>query len=184
MRLRPYVEDERLLVHQVDPAEMSAGEFSQRVREAVSKRKASIVVIDSLNGYLNAMPSERYLLMHMHELLSYLARQGVLTILIVAQYGLLGTAMASPVDITYLADTVIVLRYFEAGGEVKQALSVIKKRKGGHERTIREMRFTPRGIRIGRPLHEFHGILTGVPTYTGSTREMLASESDGHERSE
>jgi circadian clock protein KaiC len=184
MHLEPFVEDGQLLVQQVDPAEMSAGEFSQRVREAVSKRKASVVVIDSLNGYLNAMPSERYLLMHMHELLNYLGRQGVLTILIVAQYGLLGSAMASPVDITYLADTVIVLRYFEAGGEVKQALSVIKKRKGGHERTIREMRFTPNGIRIGRPLREFQGILTGVPTYTGSTREMLSSESHGHERSE
>jgi len=175
MNLDQFVADDRLLVQQVDPAEMSAGEFSQRVREAVARQKTSVVVIDSLNGYLNAMPSERYLLMHMHELLSYLSRQGVLTILIVAQYGLLGQSMHSPVDITYLADTVIVLRYFEAGGEVKQALSVIKKRRGGHERTIREMRFTPNGIRIGRPLHEFQGILTGVPTYTGSDREMLSN---------
>jgi circadian clock protein KaiC len=114
--------------------------------------------------------------MHMHELFSYLHRQGVLTILIMAQQGLLGTAMQSPVDITYLADTVIVLRYFESGGEVKQALSVIKKRKGAHERTIREMRFTRTGIRIGRPLREFHGILTGVPVFTGAEQQMLPDE--------
>jgi circadian clock protein KaiC len=176
MDLEQYSGDDRLLVQQVDPAEMSAGEFSHRVRLAVARGKASVVIIDSLNGYLNAMPSERYLLMHMHELLSYLARQGVLTILIVAQYGLLGQSMQTPVDITYLADTVIVLRYFEAGGEVKQALSVIKKRKGGHERTIREMRFASHGIRIGRPLHEFQGILTGVPVYTGTEQQILGDE--------
>jgi len=116
--------------------------------------------------------------MHMHELLAYLSRQGVLTILIVAQYGLLGQSMQTPVDITYLADTVIVLRYFEAAGEVKQALSVIKKRKGSHERTIREMRFSDRGLRIGRPLHEFRGILTGVPVFTGGKEQMLNTEGD------
>jgi circadian clock protein KaiC len=180
MDLDPYAADDRLLIQSVDPAEMSAGEFSHKVRLAVAKRNTSVVVIDSLNGYLNAMPSERYLLMHMHELLSYLARQGVLTILIVAQNGLMGQSMQTPVDITYLADTVIVLRYFEAAGEVRQALSVIKKRKGGHERTIREMRFTDKGIRIGPPLHEFQGILTGVPIFTGGDQEMLAGES-GHD---
>jgi circadian clock protein KaiC len=148
------------------------------VREAVTRQKTSVVVIDSLNGYLNAMPSARYLLMHMHELLAYLARQNVLTILIVAQYGVLGHAMHTPVDITYLADTVIVLRYFESGGEVKQAISVIKKRKGNHERTIREMRFTAGGLRIGRPLYEFQGILTGVPTFIGNEAEILSEETD------
>jgi circadian clock protein KaiC len=167
-----------LEVEQIDPAEMSAGEFSQKVRESVRKRNSSVVVIDSLNGYLNAIPNERYLLMHMHELLSYLARQGVLTILIVAQSGLLGQAMQTPVDITYLADTVVVLRYFEAGGEVKQAISVIKKRKGSHERTIREMRFARNGIRIGRALNEFQGVLTGTPEYVGSQEQMLPGESD------
>jgi circadian clock protein KaiC len=180
MKLEEHVESGRLLVQQIDPAEMSPGEFAQTVREAVARRNTSLVIIDSLNGYLNAMPSERYLLMHMHELLSYLARQGVLTILIVAQYGLLGQMMQAPVDITYLADTVIVLRYFEAGGEVKQALSVIKKRKGGHERTIRELRFSSSGIRVGRPLHEFQGILSGVPVFTGTEQQML-SEDDEHE---
>jgi circadian clock protein KaiC len=176
MKLDKYINEGKLVIQQVDPAEMSAGEFSQTVRRAVSKQGASVVVIDSLNGYLNAMPSERYLLMHMHELFSYLQRQGVLTILIVAQHGLMGTTMQTPVDITYLADTVIVLRYFESGGEVKQALSVIKKRKSSHERTIREMRFTRSGIRIGRPLREFQGILTGVPVFTGGEQEMLPDE--------
>jgi circadian clock protein KaiC len=132
-----------------------------------------VVIIDSLNGYLNAMPSERFLLMHMHELLTYLGQQSVLTILVVAQHGMMGQAMQAPVDVTYLADTVILLRYFEAAGEVRQALSVMKKRKGGHERTIREMRIGPGGLRIGLPLHEFHGVLTGVPTFTGPGDQML-----------
>jgi circadian clock protein KaiC len=174
--LEKHVASGHLFVQQVDPAEMSPGEFSQKVRDAIATHKASVVVIDSLNGYIHAMPSERFLLMYMHELLSYLGRQGVLTILIVAQYGLLGQSMHSPVDVTYLADTVIVLRYFEAGGEVKQALSVIKKRKGRHERTIREMRFGPGGIKVGRPLREFQGILTGVPIYTGEAQEMLKDD--------
>jgi circadian clock protein KaiC len=179
MNLGPYLREDRLLVQQIDPAEMSPGEFSQKVRESVAKRQTSVVIIDSLNGYLNAIPSQRYLLMHMHELLSYLGRQGVLTILVVAQYGLLGHTMQTPVDITYLADTVIVLRYFEAGGHVKQAISVIKKRKGGHERTIREMKFTGKGIRIGHPLREFQGVLTGVPVFTGS-HEMILPEDKSH----
>ncbi|HLK62624.1 MAG TPA: ATPase domain-containing protein [Bryobacteraceae bacterium] len=179
MNLEPYLASGHLVVQQVDPAEMSPGEFSQTVRDAVARHDTSMVVIDSLNGYLNAMPSERYLLMHMHELLTYLATQGVMTILIVAQFGLLGQSMQAPVDITYLADTVIVLRYFEAGGQVKQALSVIKKRRGGHERTIREMRFTSTGIKIGHPLFQFQGILTGVPVFTGSDRQMLSEDRDG-----
>jgi circadian clock protein KaiC len=178
MDLEPHAAAGRIQIAQIDPAEMSPGELLQRVRQAVTRDHTSVVIIDSLNGYLNAIPSERYLLMHMHELLSYLGRQGVLTILIVAQYGLLGQAMQSPVDITYLADTVIVLRYFEAGGEVRQALSVVKKRKGNHERTIREMRFSANGIRIGRPLREFQGILTGVPVYLGAQRDMLPKEAE------
>jgi circadian clock protein KaiC len=178
MNLEAQARDGRLIIQQVDPAEMSPGEFSRKVREAVAKLRTSVVVIDSLNGYLNAIPSERYLLMHMHELLTYLARQGVVTILIVAQYGLLGHAMQTPVDITYLADTVIVLRYFEAGGQVKQAISVIKKRKGNHERTIREMKFTPAGIRIGQPLHQFQGVLTGVPVFTGTESDILGDDHD------
>ena len=179
MDLEPYVENGMLILQQIDPAEMSAGEFSHRVREAVSKQGASVVIIDSLNGYLNAVPSERYLLMHMHELLMFLGKQGVLTIMVVAQHGMLGTAMHPPVDITYLADTVVVLRFFEAAGEVRQALSIIKKRKGGHERTIREMQLGAEGVRIGPPLRQFHGVLTGVPTFTGSDRDMLPAAGNG-----
>jgi circadian clock protein KaiC len=174
MDLQPHLSQDRLMIQQIDPAEMSPGEFSHTVRQAVSQNNTSVVIIDSLNGYLNAMPSERYLLMHMHELLNYLGQQGVLTILVVAQHGMMGQSMQTPVDITYLADTVIVLRYFEAGGELHQALSVMKKRKGGHERTIREMRLGAGGVHIGRPLREFNGVLTGVPTYTG--RERMLNE--------
>jgi circadian clock protein KaiC len=173
MELEPHVREGRLMLYQVDPAEMSAGVFSHQVRQAVSQDGASVVVIDSLNGYLNAMPTERHLLMHMHELLNFLGQQGALTIAVVAQHGIVGQAMQTPVDVTYLADTVILLRYFEAGGEVRQALSVMKKRKGRHERTIRELRLGPGGIRIGRPLREFHGVLTGVPTFTGRSEQML-----------
>src|SRR4029077_7609396 len=126
MDLQPHLGQDKLMIQQIDPAEMSPGEFSHTVRQAVSQDNTSVVIIDSLNGYLNAMPSERYLLMHMHELLNYLGQQGVLTILVVAQHGMMGQSMQTPVDITYLADTVIVLRYFEAGGELRQALSVMK----------------------------------------------------------
>jgi circadian clock protein KaiC len=175
MELEPHVREGCLTIQQIDPAEMSPGEFSHTVRQAVAKHGTSVVIIDSLNGYLNAMPSERYLLMHMHELLNYLGHQGVLTILIVAQHGMMGHAMQTPVDVTYLADTVIVLRYFESNGKVRQALSVMKKRKGGHERTIREMRLGPGGVQIGRPLNEFQGVLTGVPTFTGHHQQMLES---------
>jgi circadian clock protein KaiC len=181
MELQPHVDSGMLSIVQVDPAEMSAGEFSHRVRQAVTKDRTAVVVIDSLNGYLNAMPSERYLLMHMHELLTYLGQQGVLSIMVVAQHGMMGNSMATPVDITYLADTVIMLRYFEAMGAVRQALSIIKKRKGGHERTIREMRLSSTGIQIGQPLRQFHGVLTGVPTYTGGSEEILQND-EGEER--
>jgi circadian clock protein KaiC len=111
----------------------------------------------------------------MHELLMYLGKRGAVTLLVMAQHGMMGSAMQTPVDVTYLADTVIVLRYFEANGKVRQALSVMKKRKGGHERTIREMRLGPGGVHIGRPLNEFQGVLTGVPTFTGHNKQMLES---------
>jgi circadian clock protein KaiC len=130
-------------------------------------------VIDSLNGYLNAMPSESFLLIQMHELLTYLNERGVLTLMILAQHGLVGSGMHTPVDVTYLADTVIVLRYFEAFGEVKMAIAVIKKRTGGHERTIREFQISSKGIRVGAPLKEFEGVLTGVPRFTGSRETLI-----------
>jgi len=179
--LRAQVQNGRVSLEQIDPAEMSPGEFSHRVRTAVEGKPgdgaARVVVIDSLNGYLNAMPSESFLLIQMHELLTYLNERGVLTLMILAQHGLVGSAMQTPVDVTYLADTVIVLRYFEAFGEVKLAIAVIKKRTGGHERSMRQFQISREGVRIGGPLKDFDGVLTGVPTFRGR-REALIPAAD------
>ncbi len=175
MNLGPHLESGRIRVQQIDPAEASAGELTHIIRRAVEDDGARMVIIDSINGYLNAVPELRYLNLQLHELLAYLNQQGVITIMVLAQQGLLGN-MQSPVDLTYLADTVILLRYFEAKGAVRQALSVVKKRSGNHERTIREMSITARGIEVGEPLQELHGVLTGVPTVlgtpAGATREL------------
>jgi circadian clock protein KaiC len=161
-----------ITAQQVDPAELSPGEFAVRVRCGVEKG-AKLVVIDSLNGYLNSMPGERYLNNQLHELASFLNQQGVVTIVILAQHGLVA-ALEAPVDLSYLADTVVNTRYFEAEGVVKQALSVIKKRSGHHERTIREFKLeSGKGIRIGQPLKEFHGVLSGAPVFSGSGRQMM-----------
>jgi circadian clock protein KaiC len=162
---------DRFTFLQVDPAEMSPGELAGIVRDSVSKG-ASIVVLDSLSGYQNAMPEEQFLLLQMHELLTFLNQQGVLTILVLAQHGLLGT-MQSPVDLTYLSDTVLLLRFFEADGELRRAISVLKKRTGGHEPTIREFRIDKMGVRVGEPLRHFSGILKGTPTYAGRTDALL-----------
>jgi len=148
----------------IDPSELSPGEFVQDIRRAVEEDGVRLVVIDSLNGYLHAMPEEHFLITQLHELLTYLNQQGATTIMIVAQNGLLGQNMAAPVDASYLADAVVLVRFFEVHGEVRQALSIIKKRGGAHERTIREMRLTSKGIAIGEPLKEFRGVLTGVPS--------------------
>jgi circadian clock protein KaiC len=150
-------------VKQVDPAELSPGEFTYLVRRAVEEDGAKVIVIDSLNGYLNAMPEERFLVIQLHELLTYLGNQGVTTLMVVAQHGLMGSGMKSPIDASYLADSVVVIRYFENAGHVKKAISVLKKRSGVHEESIRELRFTPKGIELSEPLREFQGILTGVP---------------------
>jgi circadian clock protein KaiC len=155
-----------ILVEQIDAAELSPGEFAQRVRQTVDAKKIKTVVIDSLNGYQAAMPEENSLILHMHELLQYLNRQGAATFMTVAQHGLVG-AMQTPVDVTYLADSVILLRYFEAMGEVRRAISVIKKRTGAHETTIREFKISDAGITMGEPLRAFHGVLRGVPNYIG-----------------
>lgn len=162
MALAPYVENGRVHVQAVDPAEFTPGEFTQLIRHAVERDGARVVVIDSLNGYLNAMPEEQHMMLQLHELLAYLASMDVVTIMVSAQLGLIGS-MTSSVDVSYLADSVVLLRYFEAAGEVKQAVSVLKKRTGGHERTIRPMRLTDTGFRIGEPLRDFRGVLTGVP---------------------
>jgi circadian clock protein KaiC len=155
-----------LLVEQVDAAELSPGEFSHRVRSVVDDKGIKTVILDSLNGYQAAMPEENSLILHIHELLQYLNRQGAATFMTVAQHGLVGD-MKSPVDITYLADTVILLRYFEAMGRIRRAVSIIKKRSGGHETTIREFTLSDKGLELGEPLTNFHGILRGVPTYSG-----------------
>lgn len=156
----------RLLLTQVDAAEMPPGEFAHRVREAVERFGAATIIIDSLNGYQAAMPDEQYLLLHMHELLTYLNRSGASTFLTVAQHGLVGE-MRTPVDVTYLSDTVLLLRFFEARGRMLRAISVIKKRTGAHEETIREFSIGPAGLRLGPPLENFQGVLRGVPDYVG-----------------
>lgn len=173
IRLRHHVEAGRVKVHPIDPAELSPGEFSQTVRYAVERDGAAIVVLDSLNGYLNAMPGERFLHIQLHEILAYLGQKGVATLLVSAHQGLIGSAMTSPVDATYLADAVILLRYFEARGEIRQAISVVKRRGGEHERTIREFRLEAGGIRLGEPLTRFRGVLTGVPVYEGEDEPLM-----------
>jgi circadian clock protein KaiC len=162
----------RLIIEQVDAAEMAPGEFAQRVRKCVEEHKARTVVIDSLNGYQAAMPEEKQLILHMHELLQFLNRQGATTFLTVAQHGLVGD-MRAPIDVTYLADTVILLRYFEAVGRVRRAISVIKKRTSAHEDTIREYRIGGNGITLGPPLTNFQGVLRGVPEMVGIEEALM-----------
>ena len=173
LNLAPYIKRGLITAQQVDPAELSPGEFVSRIRHRVSEG-CKLIVIDSLNGYLNAMPGEQYLNNQLHELSSYLNQQGVVTILILAQHGLVSAAEA-PVDLSYLSDMVINLRFFEAFGEVKQSIAVIKKRSGRHEKSIREIRLeSGKGIRVGEPLKQFHGVLTGVPVFQGAAGEIMS----------
>lgn len=170
--LNAYIDKGMLHVQQVDPAEMTPGAFAHEVKRSV-EAGAKLIVIDSLNGYLNSMPEERYLTTHLHELFSYLNQKGVLTLFIVAQHGMLiGGGMPGDVDVSYLADTVLLFRYFEARGEIRQAISIFKKRTGAHERALRQMQISSAGIEISEPLREFRGVMTGVPQYEGSA-EML-----------
>nr|WP_240320669.1 ATPase domain-containing protein [Sphingomonas crusticola] len=175
--LQALVDADKLVIEQVDAAELSPGEFSERVRRCVEVYEARTLVIDSLNGYQAAMPAEQALVLHMHELLQYLNRQGVSTFLTVAQHGLVGD-MRAPVDVTYLADTVILLRYFEAQGRVRRAISVIKKRTGAHEDTIREYRIDNHGVTLGEPLIGFQGVLRGVPTLVETGTRLLEADED------
>jgi circadian clock protein KaiC len=168
--LASLVETDDVLLRQVDPAELTPGEFIHTIRQVVDDG-VKVVVIDSLNGYLNAMPEERFLTIQLHELLMYLGQRGVATILIGAHQGIIGAQMHTPVDASYLADAIILLRYFEVSGEVRQALSVVKKRGGRHERTIRELRLD-RGIHVGEALRDFRGVLTGVPVYEGRDQKQ------------
>jgi len=167
MDLDGRMKDGLITVQQIDPAEMSPGEFTAIVRDAVENKEISNIVIDSLGGYVNAMPNERLLMLQLHELLTYLNQLNVTTLLTNVQHGLFGPNAAPSADISYLADTIILLRYFEASGAVRRALSVMKKRTGHHELTIREYRFVPGGIEVGPALEEFQGVLTGTPQYFG-----------------
>ncbi|WP_438480414.1 ATPase domain-containing protein [Oleiharenicola lentus] len=170
--VQEYIDSGKIVLKQIDPAERTPGEFVHMVQQSVQKDNARVIVIDSLNGYLQAMPDAKFLTIQLHELLSFLNHHGVITLLTVAQHGLLGN-MSSPVDLTYLADSVILLRYFEQGGAIRKAISVIKKRTGRHESTIREYLLEEKGLRVGVPLEEFHGVLTGVPTFKGKSGQIL-----------
>ncbi|MBV8833948.1 MAG: AAA family ATPase [Acidobacteriaceae bacterium] len=172
MDLGPFIDSGRIELHQFDPAEISPGEFTAVVRDAVEQHGARVIAIDSLNGFLNAMSGELQLLLQMHELCAYLNQRGVVTLIVLSQSGLLGS-MEAPIDVSYLADNVILHRYFEVGGEVRKAISVLKKRTGYHEQTVRELRFHEAGIDLGEPITAFHGVLTALPAYTGpnSARE-------------
>jgi len=163
---------DRFTFLQVDPAELSPGELSCVIRQHVESGQVSIVTLDSLSGYQNAMPEEQFLLLQMHELLTYLNQHGVVTMLVLAQHGLVGH-MQSPVDLTYLSDAVVLLRFFEAAGELRRAMSVVKKRTGGHEASIREYRIGSDGIQVGEPLRDFAGVMTGVPKFVGSQNDLL-----------
>jgi circadian clock protein KaiC len=180
MDIREPIAEGRLRVEQIDPAEVSPGELAAMVRHAVEDEDVRLVLIDSLTGYQSAMPGEQYLLLQMHEILTYLNQQGVTTLLVLAQHGLLGQ-MSSAVDLTYLSDTVVLFRFFEAAGRLRRAVSVVKKRVGPHEDTIRELRIDGGGFRVGEPLAGFRGVLTGVPSYHGEPGRLLA-ERDGPEQ--
>lgn len=183
MDLQRHLDSKQVNLRQVDPAEMGAGQFSALVQRAVEQDGARLIIIDTLNGYMNAIPEERVLAVQLHELLSYLSNVGVSSFLVLAQHGLLGQAMASSMDVSYMADTVLLLRYFEADGQVRKAMSVVKKRSGAHEETIREYSLgLPEGIRIGLPLTGFRGVLTGVPEFVGGSSKLLDADHDGMHR--
>lgn len=166
MDLCPFIEAGQLSIRQIDPAEMSPGEFTHHVRLAIERDQVHFVVIDSLNAYLQSMPGEKYLLLQMHELLTYLNQQGVITLMILGQHGMLGQ-VAADVDLSYLADAIVLLRYFEADGEIRKAISVVKTRTASHERTIREFSISPAGVCVGAPLKGFRGVLGGTPVWNG-----------------
>lgn len=173
MSIEKHVDSGLIRLEQIDPAELSPGEFIHRIRKGVEKEGWRIVIIDSLNGLLNAMSGEQALSVQLHELLSYLNQIGVAGFMVMAQYGILGHGMASPVDVSYLADNVLLLRYFEAQGAVKQAISVVKRRGGAHERTLRELVMRDGKLMIGGPLSEFEGVLTGTPRYFGDRKPLM-----------
>ena len=174
MDLQPFIDEGRLLIRQIDPAEMSPGEFSSWVRKAITDERATYVAIDSLNAYLQAMPGEKFLLLQMHELLSYLNQLGVVTLLVLGQHGLVGD-MRTDVDLSYLSDAIMLFRFFEAKGQILTAVSVVKSRSSAHQRTIREFRLGPTGVRVGEALIDFQGVMSGIPSYRG-VQAMLPAD--------
>ncbi|AYV47633.1 circadian clock protein KaiC [Caulobacter flavus] len=172
MDLQKHIDGGCLKIQQVDPAEMSPGEFAALVQTEVEERGVKIIAIDSLNGYLAAMPQEKQLILQMHELLSFLNQQGVVTLLINPQSGLVG-GMSTSLNVSYIADAVLLIRFFEAAGRIRKAISVIKNRGGPHEDTIRELRIDTQGVRVGAPLTEFRGVMTGTPEYVGQAGPLL-----------
>lgn len=176
MDLGPHIASGRLVLTQIDPAELSPGEFASIVRTAVEERGSTFIAVDSLNAYLLAMPGEEYLLLQMHELLAYLNQRGITTLLVFGQHGVVGE-IRNDVDLSYLSDCVLLLRYFEARGQIRTAISVVKSRVSAHERTIRELWLSTEGLRVGEPLNDFEGILTGLPAYHG--RVAMLSKSPG-----
>jgi circadian clock protein KaiC len=178
MPIQKWEREGRIFIRSIDPAEVSPGEFAHAIVDTTKRENSQFVVIDSLNGYINAMPDERLLDIRLHELLSYLAQRGVTTLLTLAQHGLFASS-SSQAEVSYLADSLLVLRFFEAVGEVRKAISVLKKRSGPHELTIREFQVTNRGVRVGEPLRDFQGVLTGVPDYSGQRQPLFAAEGPG-----
>jgi circadian clock protein KaiC len=179
MNASSHLEAGRLRLQEVNPAELTPGQFAHAVREAVERDGARIVVIDSLNGYLASMSNERSLQAHLYELLSYLRRRGVATLAVMTQHGLVGAHMAAPIDVSYLADAVVLLRFFEASGTMRKAISVLKKRTRTHEDSIRELRIDAGGLRVGDVLSGFRGVLTGTPEYHGEAGLLLEDRGDG-----
>ena len=168
-------ESGRLVIRQIEPTQISPGEFAHMIRLAIEREDVSLIVIDSINGYMQAMPSERLLMVQVHELLSYLANRGVTSILTLVQRGVLGAPVEDAAEVSHLADTVVLLRYFEHAGAVRQSISTVKKRSGPHDRTIRECRIDRGGLKVGRPLDEFSGVLTGMPQYRGHEEPLMGS---------
>lgn len=178
MDLQPHIDSGMLQVFQIDPAELTPGEFASWIRRAVEQDGVGFIAIDSLNAFLQAMPGEKYLLLQMHEMLSYLNQQGVITVLILGQHGIIGE-VRSEIDLSYLSDTIVLFRYFESRGSVLKAISVAKSRTTEHQSSIREFRLGRRSIQIGEPLKDFEGVLTGLPNYRGETPLMAAEPSVG-----
>ncbi len=177
--LQKHIDSGCLVIEQIDPAELSPGQFASMVCEQVESRACRMLLIDSLSGYLATMLEEQYLILQIHELLAYLNQRGVATFLINPQSGMVGEGLTAGLNVSYIADTVVLLRFFEAAGRIRKAISVMKNRGGPHEDTIRELRIDAAGIRVGEPLTEFRGVLSGTPEYVGAAPALLESRVGG-----